>query len=281
MNLLRPKSVEEIVVTALISGQQTTNNLLLEVKKRKGALTKQGFYAALRKLKAEEVIVIYKKIVALNTAWIKDMERMISKVSLSYGDSHSYNNLYIQEKESVTYSFSSIKHLDAFWGHSQNILIARTSPQEPIFAYDPHYWFYIARRATEKRLLEEITTQGRQFLMTVGFETPMDKMIKKDFKRDLLQYNHKKIFMDVAYYVTVIDDYITEVVLDQKISDAIHALYMNNKHVTPEVMSRLESFLYAKAKNKIRISKNKTRAEKIKKRLAKDFYIIHNAKYSH
>jgi hypothetical protein len=60
--------------------------------------------------------------------------------------------------------------------------------------------------------------------MTVGGKTKLDKSISRDFNNDFLQYSSKKIFDRDNYYVTVIEDYIIEVFLDEKISREINQL---------------------------------------------------------
>lgn len=278
MNIIKPEKLEDLILHNLIQGEMVTTNLLSKIRLNGKNTTKQGFYAALRKLKKEEVILVYKGTVSLNTVWIKKMQDVFEKISQTYTiNQKSFDVLSLEDKESTSYSFSTIKNLDIFWGHAQNILIHNTSPQQPIYAYDPHYWFYLARRDTEKELLKEIEQNKRQFLMTVGGTTALDKIIKTDFDSDYLQYNYNKLFDRSNYYITIIGDYITEVFLDQDISNRIDSIYNQNTDVHGAT-NLLKTFLEARVKNKIKISKNRLRAEKLKTRMGRDFYIINGVK---
>lgn len=274
MNLINPKNIEYQILNLLQNGEKETSSLLTEIRKNRPA-TKQGFYQALRKLKTEETVLIYKRKVSLNTVWIKKMRDLIDKISKIYTvNQNIFDVLELEDKESISYSFNNIKSLDIFWGHSQNILIHNTDHFEPIYCYDPHYWFYIARKNTETELIEEIVRNKRQFLITVGGTTRLDKSIKKNFNNDYLQYNCKKLFNKSNYYVTVIGNYITEVTLDQKISDQINEIFQNENLDTTKAAELLKTFLESKTKNKIKISRNERKAKKIKNIIGKDFYIF-------
>lgn len=278
MSILKPKSLQEMIISLLQDGEKTTGQVLSEIKGLKNKVTKQGFYAALRKLKAEEIVVIYKRTIALNTSWVREMRHIFEQIEeIQATENKSVNLFSLEEKESVSYSFSTINHLDVFWGHSQNLLIEKTPRSEPVYAYDPHYWFYIARKETERKLLNSITQNHRQFLMTVGYSTELDKSIKSDFNNDYLQYNIRPLFQNKNYYVTVIGDYITEVCLDQKTENKINHLYHKNSSVNSKLMEEFKELLTAKAKNKIKITRNRVKAEKLKSKLRKDFYIMQSS----
>jgi hypothetical protein len=280
MNIINPKRLEDLIVNLLMDGERATTELLSVIRINRKNTTKQGFYAALRKLKADEVILVYRKAVSLNTAWIKKMHEAFEIIEKTYTTDHkSFDVLDLEEKESISYAFSNIKNLDIFWGHSQNILIHNSQTSEPVYSYDPHYWFYIARKETEKELLKEIVAQKRQFLMTVAGQAKLDKIIKTDFNNDFLQYSYNKDLFKKKnnnYYITVIGDYITEVFLDEQISKEIDQLYKTDLDVE-KASGILKNLLDKKGKSKIKISKNKTRAQKLKTKMGKDFYVIKQA----
>lgn len=274
MSLLKPQKLEDYIVKLLVTGEKNTTALLSEIQEQKHGITKQGFYAALRKLRSEEIILVYKRKASLNTVWIKKMDELFTTINKTYTiEQKTFDVLGLEDKESVSYSFSNTKNLDIFWGHSQNIIIRNTGPNEPIYAYDPHYWFYIARKETETELLKEIVQNKRQFLMTVGGKLHLDQIIKSDFNSDYLQYNYKRMFEEDNYYVTVIGDYITEVYLDENISEEIDRIYLERKTIDQDTLIKLKGFLEKKSRNKIKISKNISRAQKLKTKIGKDFYI--------
>lgn len=274
MSILLPKSIEDFIISCLKQGEKSSIKLLEEVRELRGRVTKQGFYAALRQLKAEEVITIRAKIVALNTAWIRRMQEIVENIATIYlHDEKSFSLLSLADKEHATFYFTTSASLDVFWGHSQNIFLHATSPAEPEYCYDPHYWFYIARKETEQRLLSEIISQGRQFLISVGGNDSLDQVIKSDFSTDYLQYTIDRVFKKENYYITIIGDYITEVFLDERIAEAVDHIYKVNQQLTEKVISVLEELLSRKARHRLKISRDAERALILKKRLGKNFYI--------
>lgn len=273
MDLSHPTTIEEIIIFQLKDGEMITTLLLEKVREVRRNTTKQGFYAALRKLKKQEVVVVYKRKAALNTSWIWEMQRSLQSMERAYAGSEALDVLTLSDKESITYSFQSIQHLDAFWGHTQNILIKNLPISEAVYAYDPHYWFYLARRDTETKLLTQIVQSGRQFLMTVGGTTALDKSTGKEFKTDLLQYHSSRLFDTETYYVVVIGDFVTEVFLDPFVAKKVDAIYTSLDTSTADSTRRLESLLSVRGRSRLRISRNKTKAEKLRTKLKKPFFV--------
>ncbi len=273
MDLITPKKIEDIIISKLIKGEQRSTTLLEEVKLVRKNTTKQGFYAIIRKLKKSEIVLVYRGIVSLNTAWIKKLKRIFELADEKYLlNQNSFDALNLEDGEYLSYSFRNLNNLDIFWGHSQTIFLHNSPKNESIYCYDPHYWLYLARNKSEKDLLQEIVGSGRNFLMNVGGTTFLDKQIKKDLNDQHIQYNYRKVFEGNNYYVTVIGDYITEVYLDKKISDEIDNFYIKTTSFNEETIKSLKKFLERKIKSKIKISRNKIKSEKLKIKLGKDFF---------
>ena len=273
INLTYYKKIDELIIKGLGNGPLKTVDLLAYVHRHKKPLTKQGFYAALRKLKKEEVVVIYGNKTGLNTTWIHDTRYLFEEMSKAYEiERTSFEALRLKDGENLSYVFSTLKHLDVFWGHVQNIFLQNTPVDEAIYSFDPHYWLYLARQNSERKILAHIIRNGRKFLMTVGSNTPLDKIIKKDFTSRYLQYNCKKIFPKEDFYISVIGDYIIEISMDKKIAASIDAIYTTNNSLTSEVQALFEDIVERKSKSRIKISRNKAKATRLKKKLSKDFY---------
>lgn len=265
---------QEKVILILRNGPMKATAILKHIQANPAtSITKQGFYLALRKLKEEEVVVVYRGTVALNTRWIQNVQDLVSDMATSYLQSEASSPLTLGENEYASYSFSTIPNLDAFWGHIQSILIAHTAQNEAIYVYDPHYWFYLARKETETQLLKKIVASERQFLMTVGGTTGLDLYIKKDFNSDYLQYYSKPLFKQKNYYVTVVGDYLIEVFLDKDLAEKVDEVYANAKVLDKDVMSKFAQILSTEARSKIKISHNHKRATQMKNILKKSFFV--------
>jgi hypothetical protein len=274
MSIIKPHSLEEIIINCLKQGEKESPSLLYEVQTIRTHITKQGFYAALRKLRTDEVVTVRKKMVSLNTSWIRDLQLLVDNMSQSYlGENASFDLLSLKDKESASFVFSTTVALDVFWGHSQNIFFYNTSAETPIYCYDPHYWIYLARKETEQKLLEDIAKNNRQFLIVVGGDTFLDHLTKKDFNDNFVQYHIEKLYEKNNYYFTVIGDYITEVYMNEQTTKKIEELYMEHTTVNPELLSEFNKLLVDRRKHRIKISRNASKAEEMKKKLRKYFYI--------
>lgn len=274
MSLLVPSIIGEAILNNLKGGERKTTELLQELSGFGGGITKQAFYAALRKLRNEEVVVVYGGRVAINTAWIRSAQELLGQMERSYISENLTTDLpTLSQKESVSYIFSNTQHLDTFWGHSQSQIIYRTSAREPVYSYDPHYWFYIARRETERKLVDDIVAANRQFLMTVGGITPLDKALRAEFSGDLRQYHLEAMFPKKNYYVVVIGDHITEVWLDDNMTALIEDIYDREDILNASVQKNFQKLLTIRARHRIRISRNSRRAEVLKKKLKKNFFV--------
>src|SRR3954467_176312 len=72
------------IIQCLYDGPRGTTDLLKDIQPLTGGTTKQGFYGTLRRLKALDTVVIYKKQVALNTTWIRRMQETFSRIERAY-----------------------------------------------------------------------------------------------------------------------------------------------------------------------------------------------------
>lgn len=275
MSLLLPANTEERILAALREGPRRTTALLAALQ-TSATITKQGFYAALRKLQTEEVVTIYRKNVSLNVAWVKDMARLAREAERNYLPAKSSGPLLeLAPGESVSYIFTNLQNLDAFWGHTQSIIVAGTPLTEPVYTYDPHYWFYLARAETEKKIVADIAATGRQFLMTVGSTDALDKVIQPEFASDERQYHLEKLFEKRNYYLVVIGNYVSEGWFDEAVSKDIDAFYRASDTADTVFLARMEELIHRKAHHKMRISHNAQKARRLKAMLGKPFYIKH------
>ncbi|MBM3261174.1 hypothetical protein FJY93_02030 [Candidatus Kaiserbacteria bacterium] len=273
MSLLSPRTLDEHIILRLKDGGMSTTDLLHQLQ-ASAPITKQGFYAALRRLKAEDSIVVHRKVAAINTTWLQKSRDLVSHMSQAYAQGGDVADvLALADKESISYSFNTIQQLDAFWGHAQNIVIRATPVHEPVYTYDPHYWLWLGRKETERALVDEVTSLGKQFLMTVGGNTPLDKMIRTEFNTDLRQYHIERLFDDDTYYVVVIGDYIFESHFNATLSRAIESIYQKYPKLTDEAVEELEQIPRVRVRTKMKISRNRTRARKLKAKLSKHFFV--------
>jgi hypothetical protein len=269
--------IEQLILEMLQRGTISTIKLIESIFNIRPKTTKQGVYRVLRKLKTEEKIVLHGKSVSLNLHWIKNMHEFFSLAQFYYTPKsvNPDSFLNVREKDKIVYFFKNLNLLDAFWSHAFHMFSEVMDPQEPIFVFNPHEWFAYARHETEQTLIKTMQEKNRQVLITVAHGDPLDKALKKKFGSDFLQYNiaDKKIFEKQNYYLNIFNDCLIEVFLDQAIANQIDRFFKQTTIFDHKAREQLLEIISQNGKNKLVISKNKLKAEKYKKLLAKDFYI--------
>jgi hypothetical protein len=150
-----------------------------------------------------------------------------------------------------------------------------TKQKEPIFVYNPHEWFAYSRKNTEESIIGIFKEKNRQILITVCNNYPLDQKLKYKFSNDYLQYHiSNRIISDRKnYYFNIFSDYMIEVFIDENINNKIDKFYRETKIFNKEAEGKLLKIISYSGRNKLVISKNKRKAEKYKKTLAKSFYI--------
>ena len=99
----------------------------------------------------------------------------------------------------------------------------------------------------------------------------LDKHVKKLYQDKRIQYHilDKQFFPSNNHYFNIIGDYIIETFFDKKTSEAIDHFYKNTHDLTADNITKLQKIISQRGRDKIIISRNKTKANKLKKRLNK------------
>jgi hypothetical protein len=273
--LNKPKTIEDHILASLQVGSRGTAELLEELQAVRAGTTKQAFYQTLRKLKKEEVVVVYAKRVSLSHIWINTMAEYFSIAGKNYSASESPSEefLLLTDGEKISYSFKDPHTTDIFWGHAFGILLGQVNPTVPICIYNSHEWFLVAREESEKKLFTQIKDEKKSLLMLVGNREVLDIEIGKWFDGEQLQYfaTTDKIFDKKNYYINVFGDFIIEAWLDPKTTIEINDFYLNKKVLSKEVKEELKNIVSKKGRNKLVISRNSRKASKTRSMFKKYF----------
>ena len=276
--IIKPKIVEDYILTSLQVGSKGTTELLEELQAVRAGTTKQAFYQTLRKLKKEEVVVVYAKRVSLSHIWINTMAEYFNNVKRKYSfesEKPGEDFLMLSDGEKISYTFKDPHTTDIFWGHAFGILVEQTQKDTPVLIYNPHEWFIIAREESEKTLFTNIKNRGQKLLVLIGNKNKIDIETGKWFDGNALQYfaTEDKLFDKNNYYVNIFDDFIIEAWIDQTTADEIDTYYKNNEFINEQSLKSLREIVSKKGKNKLTISRNKRKAEKLRSIFKKYFLV--------
>lgn len=275
--IYNPKTIEDYILSYLQKGSFNTSELLEKIKTIRPKTTKQGFYQSLRKLKKDEVVVIYSKRVSLSHIWINTMSEYFATAKRLHtlAGVPSEDFLQLEDGDKISYTFKSPTIADMFWGHAFGVLASRTQQDEPVYIYNPHEWFMIARHKSEKIVFNEIISSGKQLFVLIGNNDPLDKYIANEFDGIMSQYYMctEKLFEKENYYLNIFDDFTIEAYLDEKTTSLVNQLYKETTVFTEDIREQLKQIVNHQGKTKLTISRNKRKAQKFKTVFKKYFYI--------
>lgn len=276
MSLVKPKNIEENILFLLKKGPQKSLVLVTKIKEIRPQTTKQAVYAALRMLKNEQSIVIAKGIASLNLSWLNEMTLFFESAKGNYVKNAGNGSfLELQDKERIKYYFQTVEKADIFWTHAIYVLIEQLAKEQPIFFYNPHEWFLLARNKNEQAFIDSFAHKNHPFLLTAGSRTPLDKHIASGFDGTKSQYNMlaKPMFKENNYYLNIFGDFLIEVWLDKEIADEVEKLYLTATSFDEAAKENIQKILARRGRMRLVISRNHKKATKLKRTLARDFAI--------
>ncbi len=277
MNILKPQSLEDYIIFLLQKDSCSGSELLTTIQTRRPGTTKQALYSALRKLKSTEIVVVHKMRISLSSIWVTKMAEFFTLAKHFYTKTTTTDEgfLNLEDGDRVTYSFKNPTITDIFWGHATAILSEITPPSEPMYAYNPHEWIMLVRPEIETDLFKKVTSSGKQILLLAGGTTPLDKIISKEFDGTIKQYHptNELLFDKRNYYLNIFDDFIIEAHLDEATAKKIDDFYNTTTEWNPTTEAILKKIIANEGKNKLTISRNRKKADKLKKMFKNYFYI--------
>ena len=160
--MLPRSNLEQKIVQSLHTGPVKSTVLVEGLVVGEG-VTLQAVYAAIRRLRQDEIVLVQGKKLALSSVWLERMGEFFAeaqKVYLEKAQEEPFSFGHLQEGDRVTYKFKNPVLLDQVWGHVFFELVKRVSVDAPIMIYNPHYWFPIVRQESEDLIFRWLQTQG-------------------------------------------------------------------------------------------------------------------------
>jgi len=244
--LIKPMQIKELH-ERLISKEKIS---LRAVYKAENALIKAG------------VAVKVGKRVWINQEWVRSMQENIAPPLplLSAG-------------ERVSYTFTSIEHLDVFW---KTIVLQLESYEQDgkIFFYNPHnFWAYIPeRKESEDRYYAYFEQSKKHAYFTVGGISNADMEFKRAYQNDFLQIDARPVAsLGRNNHITVLGDFVISARLPAKIATRLDELYASNESmvkIVPDIVKETKAI----GNIKFVFEHNAAKAKKIRKILSPNFF---------
>ncbi len=258
------ESLEDRLVRYLSYNNHNIDSFVQKLKSDNLNPTIQGIYKSLRFLISEEIVIKHKEIFLLSEDW---KEKIVNEFSTK-------QNIDLSEGESMQFNLSSLIHLDQQW---KNIIIPIHSniKRFPVFFYNPHdIWSFlgVSRKESEDNYFKNFLRNKIFVFSLSGGSTQFDKHIQEIRKNNYTQIIlGDKTFKETDYY-TVIGDYVTIVRVSKKTASAIENCYIQSKDIY-DFQKNIKNIGFEKKHVKLVIERNKEKAKKLRKRMAKDFYV--------
>lgn len=254
--------IEDRVVEKLAEDRATIKTLAQSLGEEE-RVSLRGVYKAVDQLIASGVALKVGKKVILNHEWAQAAASKLAAPTAQL----------IGPQERISYTFTSLEHLDTFW-KSTVLPLERTTGVRELFIYNPHsFWILLpGRKESEESFFNHFGPQQAGFL-TIGGETAADWEFKRTYQHDYLQIDLRPLAsIRRTDHVTVLGPYIITTRLSKSLVERMDALYaasMATEMLLPELMK-----LYARpGKMKIIIEHSSGKAEKLRRTLARNFYI--------
>jgi hypothetical protein len=259
----KSKKTEDIIVELLLHSKKTVKILRAELGKLGHDYTLQAIYVILKDLMDGEVLIKHGFFYSVNEEWK-------SKIN----EKTNQQTTHILDGEKTIFLLNSLIQYDIQW---KNIILPlhTTYPDDPIFFYNYHYiWIHLgeSRENSELDYYRSFLKQKRYAFSLVGSHSPLEIETKK-----LIENNYVRIFIDDSPikstgYITIINDYIITSYLSKKIIQDVENCYKKAKTIT-ELRTYIQKIDLETKRIKLVIERNKEKAKKLRKKLAKDFYI--------
>lgn len=267
------ESIEDAIIRLLSSGKKSTLELsgLLEQEGHKVSF--QGVYKALKYLLADTIVVKSGKDIEISREWINKISNQLSG---------SFIIPPLSPGESVSYSYLSLAHLDAYWKHI-NKAIELKYPDFPIFIYNPYgIWLHLnGRFESEENYLHEFRKNRRHGFLVIGNDTALDRNLKKQYQNDFLQIDlWENSSLPETDYFTVNGDYIITTKLNKKLAPRITYLYQSLLDIS-KARPELEKVLNVAGKSKLKLEYNPEKSKLLRNKLFKNFYLPPEIKKGH
>lgn len=271
MILIDKNDLTDLVIEALADDGLSGPAVVEVVRKQRPTVTRQAVYVVLRKLLQREAVYKVGKIYALNRIWLKKLHAFASERLSPLDKTDVVHTDDLKDGDTITYRFKNPYLMDIYWDHIFDAVMETHDPSVPVILYHPHEWFIHARPETERMFLGGFAKRGETVFFSIGGNTPLDRAFKREWQSDMLQIDCGKTYgFKPGYHLNIMDDLIFEVFVDKGFADDIDEIFREN---APNATERLKEVTQKTYRTKLVFSRDKKKADMLRKRLSKEFFM--------
>lgn len=268
------KSLSDHIIYALDQGPLSGKDIVSKIT-RETETSKESVYRVLRELLEQEIINKAQKKYSINRHWIQRVQAFAQKHTSNPHQFDSQRLLEFNDGDSITYQFKNPDLMGIYWGHLYDYIVDLHPRSVPIIIFHPHEWLIHARKESEEYFLNRFEKEKRLVLFSIGGNSELDKKFKKEWisKYRKININYKASGINKNVYINILGDYIFEVKTNTAFEEAIDNFFKRNHTIGKSQENELKKIVQQHYKTKLVFSRNKKRAELLRKILSKEFYV--------
>lgn len=258
------KTTEDSIIELLAVQNATVAAIHDSLSSSGKSISIQALYDAVRSLMLDGVVLKHKKICSLSAEW----KRRVADNLQTYSGFPR-----LEEGDHLTFAFHTYLQLDLYWKHI-NALFVNTNPQSPIFFFVSHQiWIYLqGREESQDAFLKSFTKSGRSAFTLVGNMTPVDVIFKKRYEK------YHKIELESGTHIkdgeqlTTCGNFVVVTKIPNDVVTKIDSLYDSISEENT-LRKELQKLFIEKQQLSVIVYHNKSRAERLRKRITRNMYI--------
>ncbi|MES2216076.1 MAG: hypothetical protein V4481_02160 [Patescibacteria group bacterium] len=262
--------VDEAIVSLLREKELKGKELRIRLASQGIQVSSQAVYNALKKLIGEEVVLKKGTLYSLNYVWLKRLNQFskLPEVRSTLLDLQS-----MKEGDKDSYEFNNLNRAAIFWMHIHQILLDSLKSKQIAALYSANEWTSIIRKPGDLEWAKTAIKNDKLTLFAIGQKNQHNIDYKVAQSSGNLQISVGNTF-DFApgYYLNIFNDYVVELVMSDSVGRKLNQIFDESGSSDQLMQKVVDRGLHA-SKIKLIIRKNHNLAQKLFRRISKDFYI--------
>ena len=258
-----------IIETLVTKFPLTIEQLHQQINKTYGIeVSRQNLYRTASQLLAAQLLVREKSALSLNRIWVSHALSLGEQLKRNYFGSDSQPKKFPKENSSKEFKAGSLAQLDPLWT-DMLVELSENTRSQSLYAYNSHPWYSIGMRDTEQRVFEGLVSRGAEIHMLYGNETFLDQFGLRliNFPGFHAYCCQNSGFPSEGYALWVGGAYIVEVIFPTLINRQFKVFFDSVRSVEQLDIELFSNIFEIKARCSIKISHDKSRANKLRAKL--------------
>ncbi len=271
------QTFDELIIQELSrSPHLSLENLIRSINpKLKQEITLQAWYKALRRLQNQGVIIKQAKRYTLNVSWLVQVLKWTHTLRRTYIDQvkEKVIQLPTREKQKIRFRFPDLLALNSFWAHILVHIGSLSSGGKVVYAYNPHFWFYLAHGAVERQYNQSMKTHKVKTKIIIGAATFLDRWNAQFFAPKIIEHwlSPNPLYPEQHKYFNYLSGYFLEIQINKKMAQKIDHLFKRINSLAEISPLELIGLFQEKSPCQMIVSKNRQKGEAFTRKIKRYF----------